>query len=154
MKLKDSPKILFITFNSYLHNRLQKTNVNNNFSQWKNYFAGVPQGSILCPLVCNININNTFLFANNVCLSNYADDITLYSVEKNHNTNRNIRKNTFYLYNFIVLNSGKCCYMSFGSNPEKSDLILEDSTKISSTDVVIGVIKDNWLTCYNHLKRL
>ena len=31
----------------------------------------------------------------------------------------------------MVLNPGKCCYMSFGSDPDKSDLILEDSTKIS-----------------------
>ena len=116
--------------------------MNNNFSKWKNYFAGVLQGSILCSLVCNIYINNIFLFANNVCLSNYADGITFYSVGKNHNTNGNIRKNTFYLYNFIVLNSGKYCSMIFGSNPEKSDLILEDSTKISSTDVVFDVTKD------------
>ena len=85
-------------------------------------------------------------------MSNYADGITFYSVGKNHNTNGNIRKNTFYLYNFIVLNSGKYCSMIFGSNPEKSDLILEDSTKISSTDVVFDVTKDKWLTCYNYLK--
>ena len=35
--------------------------------------------------------------------------------------------------NYIVLNTGKFCYMIFGSNPEKSDLILEDSTKIASS---------------------
>ena len=34
----------------------------------------------------------------------------------------------------MVLNPGKCCYMSFGSNPDKSDLILEDSTKIPSAE--------------------
>ena len=34
---------------SYLRNRLQRTNVNNNFSLWKDIFSGVPQGSILAP---------------------------------------------------------------------------------------------------------
>ena len=34
---------------SYLRNRLQRTNVNNNFSLWKYIFAGVPQGSMLGP---------------------------------------------------------------------------------------------------------
>ena len=34
---------------SYLDNRLQRTNVNKNFSLWKDIFAGVPQGSILGP---------------------------------------------------------------------------------------------------------
>ena len=44
--------------------------------------------------------------------------------------------------------------MSFGSNLGKSDLILEDSTKIPSAEeyVVLGVTTDNRLTFYNHLK--
>ena len=57
---------------------------------------------------------------------------------------------------YMVLNQGKCCYMSFGSNPDKSDLILEDSTKIPSAEeyVILGVTIDNRLTFYNHLKSL
>ena len=45
----------------------------------------------------------------------------------------------------MVLNPSKCCYMSFGSNPDKSDLILKDSTKIPSAEeyVVLGVAIDN-----------
>ena len=35
---------------SYLSKRLQKTNVNCNFSLWKEIFLGFPQGSILVPL--------------------------------------------------------------------------------------------------------
>ena len=40
----------------------------------------------------------------------------------------------------MVLNPGKCCYMSFSSNTDKSDLILEDSTKVLSTEeyVILG----------------
>ena len=56
----------------------------------------------------------------------------------------------------MVLSPGKCCYTSFGSNPDKSDLILEDSTKIPSAEeyVILGVTIDNRLTFYNHLKNL
>ena len=64
---------------SQLGNRLQRTNVNNNFSQWKDIFSGVPQGSILGPLMFNICINDIFLILDNGCLSNYAGDTTLYS---------------------------------------------------------------------------
>ena len=56
----------------------------------------------------------------------------------------------------MVLNLGKCCYMSFGSNPDKSNLVREDSTKIPSAEeyVSFGVTIDNRLTFYNHLKNL
>ena len=101
---------------------------------------------MLGPIIFNIYINDTFLFADNVCLSYYADDTTLYSIGENHNTNRNISNIFFhpqksFYDNYMVLNPGKCSYMSFGSNPDKSDLILEDSTKIPSSEeyVVLGV---------------
>ena len=147
---------------SYLRNRLQRTNVNNNSSLWKDIFSGVPQGSILGPLMFNIYINDVFLFSDNGCLSNYDDDTTLYSIGENHNTNRNILIKSFlslqkwFYDNYMVLNQGKCCYMSFGSNPDKSDLILEDSTKIPSAEeyAILGVTIDNRLTFNNYLKNL
>ena len=46
----------------------------------------------------------------------------------------------------MVLNAGKC--ISYASNPDKSDLILEDSTKISSAReyTVLGItIKADFL---------
>ena len=47
--------------------------------------------------------------------------------------------------------------MSFGSNPDKSDLILKDPfAKIPSTEeyAILGVTKDDRLAFYNHLKNL
>ena len=88
-------------------------------------FSGVPQGSILGLLMSNIYISGIFLFPDNVCLSNYADDTNLYTIGENHNTNRNILNKYFlslqawFYNNYMVLNPGKCCYMSFGSNPAK-----------------------------------
>ena len=81
---------------SYLHSCLQRANVNSDFSLWKGIFACIPQGSILCPIMFNICINGIFLFADNTCLSNYADHTTLYSMGENHNTSRNIL-NIFFL---------------------------------------------------------
>ena len=61
----------------------------------------------------NIYINEILLFPDNVYLTNYADDTTLYSIGENHNINRNILNNFFlslqkYFYdNYVVLNPGK-----------------------------------------------
>ena len=43
----------------------------------------------------NIYISNIFLFPDNVSLSNYADDTTVFSIGENHNTNRNILNENF-----------------------------------------------------------
>ena len=60
------------------------------FSNWTEVITGVPQGSILGPLLFNIFLNDIFMFISKCSLCNYADDNTLYSTGKNLNR---IRRN-------------------------------------------------------------
>ena len=66
---------------SYLTNRLQRCKINNSFSEWAKISAGVPQGSILGPLLFNIFIND-ILFLQKCDLANYADDSAIYTSNK------------------------------------------------------------------------
>ena len=62
---------------SYLSNRKQQIKVNRVLSSWADIHKGVPQGSILGPLLFNVFINDIFHFISDSSLYNYADDNTL-----------------------------------------------------------------------------
>ena len=63
---------------SHLNKRTQY-NVNNKFSAWEDIYSGVSQGSILGPLLFNINIIDIFSFLTTCEMCNYADDNNLYT---------------------------------------------------------------------------
>jgi hypothetical protein len=62
---------------SYFSNRKQQIKVNSVLSDWADIQKGVPQVSILGPLLFNVFINDIFYFIKHSSLYNYADDNTL-----------------------------------------------------------------------------
>ena len=62
---------------SYLSSRKQQIKINGILSSWSDIQKGIPQGSILVPLLFNVFINDIFYFVKKGTLYNYADDNTL-----------------------------------------------------------------------------
>ena len=67
----------------YLSYRKQTVKINETFSSWKNIEYGVPQGSILGPLLFNIHLCDLFYFLEDLDIASYADDTTIYTVKEN-----------------------------------------------------------------------
>ena len=62
----------------YLSNRKQRVKINGSFSSWQESIKGVPQGSVLGPLLFNVFINDLFFLVEETEICNYADDTTMY----------------------------------------------------------------------------
>ena len=80
---------------------------------WSELLKGVPQGSILGPLLFNIYINDLFLIIKNTDICNYADDTTLYNLEQDSTL-----LVQWFEENYMKLNKEKCHLLVSGHKYE------------------------------------
>ena len=118
--------------------------------------AGVPQGSILGPLLFNIFINDIFLFLQKCDLANYADDSIMNTSNKRVSTIVDSLRHEFtilskWLY-LIVLNPEKCSFMLLGVDGSlQINLACGDEILKNKKQEVLGATLDNKLNFAIHL---
>ena len=67
----------------YLSSRKQTTKIDDNYSSWSELLFGVPQGSILGPLLFHIFLGDLFFIIKDIDIARYADDTTPFIVKDN-----------------------------------------------------------------------
>ena len=137
--------------------------IQNVFSSWATTNIGVPQGSIMGPLLFNIFINDLFLFLDSdIKLFNYADDNTLvYSNKDMSSVITKLELATSQAIKWFNINGMK-------ANPSKFQSLIISKSKYENLKFnilgqvitpdhfvkLLGVYSDNKLSFADHISNL
>ena len=157
-------KKTILWLDNYLQDRTQKTIINNQPSTILPITCGVPQGSIMGPLLFLIYINDIKVLNTQVHFKFYADDTVLYVSDKNLNTAYTILQNEFQNFstwcatNKLTINTKKTKSMLFTTSHQTIRASLPNLTlKNSKIEHVgnfsyLGVKLDSHLNFNLHLQ--
>ena len=150
---------------SYLTNRSQSVNLNGVTSDEQKITCGVPQGSILGPLLFTIYINDMHKAFNKCLVHHFADDTNLLFTDKDPESirktlNSELQELVEWLRaNRLSLNVAKTEFIVF-KPPRKSlkkriTLRLDQKTIFESTKIkYLGLLLDSRLTWKPHIDEL
>ena len=147
-------------FKSYLNNREQFVSYNNVQSETKPISHGVPQGSILGPLLFIIYLND-FSRASDILFSIlFADDTTVLIEGSSYNNittilNKELIKiDTWLQANKLTVNTKKTHYMIFHRarlKPTINVFIRQDKISLTRSTQFLGIIIDDKLKWTEHI---
>lgn len=153
-------------FNSYLSNRQQRTKVNNTISDSRAIAVGVPQGSILGPLLFVIYVNDLPLQVQRCKMVLYADDTAIFYAAKSMEEVESVlvsemnKIEQWLQCNKLTLNASKSKYMLFGTTARinsTQDLHIQvKGTDIKRTSAIkyLGLWLDENLTWSTYIDKL
>ena len=103
----------------YLTSRKQRVKIGSSYSVWNEIKRGVPQGSVLGPLLFNVFIN-IFMFVEKTEVCNFADDNTIYDCGRVENLKHDVKiLLKWFRINSLQANPGTFQFMILGKKKTK-----------------------------------
>ena len=148
---------------NYLSNRYHRVKIGCKFSDWLSFIIGVPQGSILGPLLFNIFLNDIFLFIQEASIFNFADDNSLYAharslaevIQTLKSETANVLE--WFKLNSIATNPSKFQLMFLGNFGDTCDIefrVFNTILRPKSCVKLLGLTIDRKLSFSEHVQTL
>ena len=91
---------------NYLSNRYQRVKIGSTFGSYLEILRGVPQSSILAPILFNLFINDLIFFIQETEVCKFDDDATIYSCSSNYKeATLKLSNDTHLILNWVRINS-------------------------------------------------
>jgi len=145
---------------SFLANRTQRVRVGASLSRPINVISGVPQGSVLGPLLFLVFINDLCKITDNaadVILKLFADDVKLFSPVSNQLQSDNLQLCLNDIFEWCMLwqlnlSANKCVVLSLGSKPVAYKYYVNNVELLNVTNYNdLGICVDSGLSFESHI---
>ena len=142
----------------YLQGREMRTVIRDTYSSWRNVASGVPQGSVLAPIMFQLYVNDITEELNSY-INLFADDAKVMKIIKDENDCKELQTDIDKIHAWsqrwkLEFNAKKCHVLEIGKSknrPSWNYKLGEETIRKSNEEKDLGVVIQDTLSPERHI---